>query len=337
MAMVTGLLSAGVPATGRAADTNAPDFQEVYRLLRAHLPGATDAGLNEAAVTGLLAQLKGRASLSGDSAAPATNVIVVRPALLADPSVSYLRVVRVTEALAAQINKVMTQGFAMADNDPLLPPPAWTNRLSGGSFGTLTGTVVDLRFASGDAYTSVGAVVTELTVQKLPLLVLINGETSGAAEVLAAKLRAAGALLIGNPTAGLAMMTEDFPLANGQRLRVGTTPIKLNGVEMAALTPDIPVPAGLAEERAWMENPYGPATPAGGTPGTGTNSFIPLLDHTTEADLVRQKRKDGEGPVAVNPGPAARAEAAPPVLRDAVLVRALDLTRALAVLKTPGR
>jgi hypothetical protein len=313
--MVTGLLSAGVPPAGRAADTNAPDFQEVYRLLRAHLPGATDAGLNEAAVSGLLEELKGRASLAGDSAAPAPLETQVQTKVL-EQTVAYLRVSRVGDDLAGKL------GAASQSWTATNPP---------------TGTVVDLRFTPGDAYATVGEAVSRLTSGKTPLLVLINGATSGAAEVLAAEVRAAGALLIGNPTAGLAMTTEDFPLANGQRLRVATAPIKLNGVEMAALTPDILVPAGLADERAWMENPYGPAVSAGGPAATGTNSFIPLLDHTTEADLVRQRRKDGDGPVAVTPEPPAKVEAAPPVLRDAVLARALDLARALAVLKTPGR
>lgn len=314
-AAVTGLLLAGVLPAGRAEGTNAPDFQEVYGLLRAHLPGATEAGLNEAAVNGLLAQLQGRASLAAGSAPPASPDPQVQTKVL-EQTVAYLRVSRVGDDLAGQ--------FSAAAQ-------AWT------ATNPPTGTVVDLRFTPGDAYATVGEAVNRLMSNKSPLLVLVNGETSGAAEVLAAKLRAAGALLIGNPTAGLAMTTEDFPLANGQRLRVATTPIKLNGVAMAALTPDILVPAGLAEERAWLENPYGPAASAGGTARTGTNSFIPLLDHTTEADLVRQRRKDGDRPTAVNPEPPARTEEAAPVLRDAVLARALDLARALAVLKTPGR
>jgi hypothetical protein len=191
--------------------------------------------------------------------------------------------------------------------------------------------VVDLRFASGDAYANVGESVDLLVPKKTPLIVLVNAGTRGAAEVLAAELRAGGALLLGNPTAGLAMTTEDFPLANGQHLRLATTPVKLNGAEMAQLQPDIPVKLALEDERALMDNPYGPAGPA----GADTNNLTPLLDHTTEADLVRQKRKESDefAPAKANPEPPAQTDPARPVLRDPVLARAVDLAKGLAVVR----
>ena len=59
---------------------------------------------------------------------------------------------------------------------------------------------------------------------------LVNGETRGAAEALAAALHQAGAgLIIGSPTAGAATSFKEFPLSNGERLRVAT---RLSGGSM---------------------------------------------------------------------------------------------------------
>jgi hypothetical protein len=57
---------------------------------------------------------------------------------------------------------------------------------------------------------------------------------------------------------------------------------------------------------------------------------VPYIDHTSEADLVREKIKDGDedentAPVRVAP--------AKPVIRDPALARAVDFLKALAVLQ----
>src|SRR5213082_1308846 len=46
-----------LPFLSHAATNEAPDFKEVYELLRANLAGTDEAGLNRAAVQGLLTQL----------------------------------------------------------------------------------------------------------------------------------------------------------------------------------------------------------------------------------------------------------------------------------------
>jgi hypothetical protein len=56
---LTGWLA--TPYTRGADPTNpAPDFKEVYELLRANLPGATDGILNHAAIEGMLSRLAAR-------------------------------------------------------------------------------------------------------------------------------------------------------------------------------------------------------------------------------------------------------------------------------------
>jgi hypothetical protein len=52
-----------------------------------------------------------------------------------------------------------------------------------------------------------------------PLVVLTNGQTSGAAEALAASLKADGALIVGRPTAGTSSFFEKQTLLSGQILR----------------------------------------------------------------------------------------------------------------------
>jgi hypothetical protein len=306
-------LLAGSLLADSATTNSPPDFQEVYHLLLAHLPGATDANLNQAAVAGLLSEFPGRAALVGDNVPPATNDLPDTATVL-DHSVLYLHVGRLTDSLP----NVLAEQLRTA----IIAVPA-TNKPAG--------TILDLRFSSGDAYGAVKDAAALLAPAKSPLIILINSATLGSAELLAAELRDAGALLLGSPTAGLALMTEDFPLANGQRLRVATTPIQWHGAELTRLQPDIPILAGLAAERSYLANPYGPPIPPVDASEAGTNSLTALLDHTSEADLVRQKRKDGDGDE--NPEPPVKAEPAQPVLRDPVLARAVDLVEGLAVVR----
>ena len=60
-----------------------------------------------------------------------------------------------------------------------------------------------------------------------------------------------------------------------------------------------------------------------------TNDFLPFVDHTSEADLVRAKIKDGDDNGAIAP---ARSKGPPkPVIQDPVLARAVDLIKGLAI------
>ena len=60
---------------------------------------------------------------------------------------------------------------------------------------------------------------------RLPLVVLTNRETSGAAEVLAACLKADGALVVGSATAGKMAVFEEQKLSSGQILRYVVSPV----------------------------------------------------------------------------------------------------------------
>lgn len=60
--------------------------------------------------------------------------------------------------------------------------------------------------------------------QTIPVVVLVNGNSASAAEILAAALKESGrAPVFGQPTFGTATVLRLFPLENGAELRLGTT------------------------------------------------------------------------------------------------------------------
>lgn len=163
----------------------------------------------------------------------------------------------------------------------------------------VAGTVLDLRFADGSS----AAATNYFAETKTPLVILVNGETRGAAATLATTLRAERkAILIGS-----------------------TNP-------PGAVTPDIAVNVSPQAERAFQKNPYAQPAADQDTAPVATNYFLPFIDHTSEADLVRQRIKDGENLDAPRPPPA-RPSHPPRVIQDPELARAVDLLKALAALR----
>jgi hypothetical protein len=158
---------------------------------------------------------------------------------------------------------------------------------------------LDLRFADGAATNA-----ADFFVQgKSPLVVLVNSQTRGAAAQLAADLRdSASAILIGS---------TNLP---------------------KTLSPDIVVAVSPEDELKFQEDPFLAAAtnPLGMGPTTNLLAFV---DHTSEAELVRKRVKDGE-----EEGDISTPRSAPPqpVIRDPALARATDLLKALAALH-PGR
>ena len=210
--------------------------------------------------------------------AEATNTALAESAIF-ENDVAYLRVGEVEKNLADEIQSAQA-GLAT------------TNKIAG--------TVLDLRFADGDDSTAEQAVEDLFASKKLPLAILINAETRGAAVKLAADLREARAgLIFGNPAKNL--------------------------------RPDISISVNAVTEKDFFENPYG--TPAQNETNSSatTNNFLPFVDHTSEADLVREKIKDGDEDE--NSAPSRPVEPKKPFILDPVLARAVDLIKALAVVR----
>jgi len=222
------------------------------------------------------------------SRADTKDAALAKSAVL-ESNVAYLRVGQVGENLAGEISAAQTTLAA-------------SNKIAG--------TILDLRFADGDDARSAKAVAGLFTTKKLPLAILINGGTRGAAAALASELRAARAGLVFESLAGAAQ-TNSETIAPGR--------------------PDIVVAIGTEDERALMENPYAAPAPSDANSPVATNNLLPFVDHTSEADLVRAKIKDGDD---FEPVPAERAFEPPKsFIRDPVLARAVDLIKGLAVVR----
>jgi len=326
-------------------------FQELYDLLRKNLPGVTEAELDQAAAQGLIKQLyplvtlvtnnKDHASGSATNIGPHTSIL--------EGAYAYFRF----NEIADDIDKEFSTAFKRI---------ASTNRLRG--------LVLDLRFAGGSGpsgYDAAGALADPFLPARLPMIdwgegpklsttktnqihmpiaILVNKETRGAAEAFAAILRRSDiGLLLGDNTAGQAAISREFTLKNGQKLSVAATPVKIAGtgtpspVPRNGLTPDIKVEVPLAEERAFLQDAYRPiprlaAGRDGGPSLSATNQVAGGTNRNrrriNEAELVRMQREgidlDPDLPTGRESGPLR-----PPVITDPVLARAIDLLKGLSV------
>src|SRR5579871_5230723 len=240
--LLSGLLSTFAQTNGAS-----PNFQDVFNLIRQHATGVNETELNRAAVKGLIAELSPQVTLvtNETSGHAASDTPPITQQKLFDGDIAYLRIAHVSPGLADAVTSAYQQLTS-------------TNKVSG--------VVLDLRYTDGSDYSAAasaadlfvgksepllnwnGSVVSsheKSTAITVPVAVLVNRQTSGASEALAAMLRETGsALILGSRTAGGAMLTQDYPLPNGDHLRIPSAPITLgDGVRLSTdgLKPDIDV------------------------------------------------------------------------------------------------
>lgn len=321
----------------------APDFQEVYDLIRQHLAGVTESDLNRTAVTALVSALNPRVRLEASGNPPLEMVggPLVKASNVFDGQIAYLRIARVEDGLSKAVREAC-QSLS-------------TNKLQG--------LVLDLRFVGGNDYAE-AADTADLFLAKekallnwgsgvvrsrdksdaisLPVAVLINARTARAAEALAAVLRESGAgLLLGNPTAGEALVAQEYPLKNGQRLRIATAAVQVGESTLLSaqgVKPDIQVQVSPADEREYYADAYRELSKtnlaAGSTVATnqpnGTNRL--RRPRFNEAELVRERR-EGLSNELDSASSRADGEVEKPAVRDPALARALDVLKGLAVVR----
>ena len=186
--------------------------------------------------------------------------------------------------------------IAKTDKDLMNGISAALNRLA--ATNAIAGVVIDLRFAGGSDIDDLPAIERQLEQPKLPLAILINGQTAGAAAKLAEDLR--------EENTGLVF-----------------------GSAMENFQPDILIPSNADDEKKFVNDPYAVLPRNISTADSSTN-LLPFveIDHTTEADLVREKIKDGEQDDTIDHPFAAQK----PFIHDPVLARGVDFIKGVAAL-----
>lgn len=319
-----------------APTTPLPRFDEIYRVLSTNLGGISQNQLDHAAVQGLLDQLGPSVSLVDEPAGAHTQPPLAASRLF-DDSFAYFRV--------GTVNSNLPAAFLAA-----------YQRMIETNKDKIKGIALDLRFASGTDYAAAAKLAdfflnsdrplldwqsgsaratTKTNAILLPVAILVNARTSGAAEALAAVLRETDVgLIIGGATAGRASIFKEFPLSNGAKLRVAVARVTLAGGKALTqgLVPDISVDAPLADEKAWQRDPYKKLHAPEVAETGGTEAVTTPRPRFNEAELVREHNAgeeeeddDDMSSAAIIPGP--------PTIADPVLARALDLLKGLAVIQ----
>ncbi|MBG87283.1 MAG: hypothetical protein CMO80_10335 [Verrucomicrobiales bacterium] len=315
--LLLGFTSASAkPAPERAG------FEQIFNLIKTNLAGVNADGLEREAIKGLLRRLQGDVQLlrKKQEVGRYEGELISEPRIVED-GIGYFRVKHVASGLAQAIH-VSVESL----NAPL------------------SGLLVDLRFAGGADYKAAVAAANQFidegqTQVKIgsehlsthpntnaistSVTVLVNKETTGAAEVLAALLRENSVgLLIGNTTSGEMKVFTEIEVGDGSRLRIATDKVRLaNGEEIPKLDPDITVEISADAEKAFFGDDI-------------VARKKTTRKRLTEADLVHRLRlkNDPDSEIKAPKLPKVRDEIA-----DPVLARALDLIKGLQALQPEAK
>ncbi len=306
---------------------------EVYDLIRTNLTGFSPAEIERTAVTGLVAVFGPHVQLVYPSTA-GEDIAAVLKTQVYDGEIGYVRVGRVTEDFADSLRKAY-EGLTRSNK--------------------LSGLVLDLRYVNRGDYAAAVAAADLFLHEERPLLdwgngfvkskaneaairvpatVLINGQTAGAAEALAAMIRMTGTgLLLGTKTSGQAVITREFKLTSGGTLAIATAPVKLGDgspMPIHGVSPDIAVALPAKAQAAWYADPFAALSSITGARLTGTNAV--RRTRFGEAELVKGKREGFPTDAELISAPAA-SDPEKPVIRDPMLARALDVLKGLALVR----
>jgi C-terminal processing protease CtpA/Prc len=328
----------------RAQETRPMNFNEVFNLIRTNLSDISEPDLSRLAALGLIKELGTKVQLVTNNAPAAvrTDEVVSRRAVY-NGVYPYIQIRVVDERLPGEFDQ-------------------WLKQVT--QTNSARGLVIDLRYARGDDYAA-AAKVADLFVKggepllklgtneirstekskpvDLPLAVLANKETRGAAEALAALLREADAgLVLGSTTAGEARVFETFTLSTGQQIKIGTVPVQVGEqktIPSKGLAPDIAVAVNPNTEKILYQDPYRSLGPDGAQISTASTNEVAQSTNRSrrfinEAELVRRHRSGVslEDAGSLN-GPGAPESPDQPVINDPVLARALDFLKGISALQ----
>jgi hypothetical protein len=324
-------------------------FRELYDLIHSNVTDLPETELDNLAAKGLINELDPVVQLVKEDGESKESTKPLKTAVYND-TFAFIRL--------NQIDPSTPSAFAEAYKNL-----ASSNRLRG--------LVLDLRYCGGRDYNAAAKVADSFLKKEEPLLkwnetvvsstkktnaieipvaILVNQQTTGPAEALAAVLRAKEAgLVIGSKTSGHTRMFENFKLSTGQQVRIGKTPVQLgDGNPLPkGIAPDVSVEVEPANQLAWYDDPYRNISrvlgqTVGPNDASNTNRTARRMN---EAELVRRHREGAE--VEDAPAKAVRRTARPetdsearpgeepskPVITDPVLARGLDFLKGVSVLR----
>ena len=306
-------------------------LQELLDLLKTNLPGVSVTDLDQLTTDGLLRQLGGRVRLARQPVSPgATNQPTIATNALHDREIGHIRIGRVDEELPEALSS------------------SWQQLVSSNRVAAL---VVDLRNASGESLAAAAktadlflnhekaifkageqtfsATKSEKDIS-VPIAILVNGQTRGAAEALAGALRVGrSALVFGSRTAGEVRNFQGHKLPSGAQVEIASGWIEFpNGqtIRETGLEPDLVLEVAPELEKSYLENPFWATVDhtqaIDGARGSNTVSRRLI----NEAELVRRQR--GE---QLTPDPGQDPLPSKPVVADPVLARGLDFLKGVLV------
>lgn len=291
---------------------------EVLRQRHVESSSLDETGMTRATLRGLLQELAPGAELAGEA-----SPVVESPfrSEMLDGRVGYLRVGSLrTESLAqleAALREFQTDDVQGIILDLRAAPESRDFELAAqmaSPFVPKDAALFTLTKAAGGAQTfqASGA-----PVFRGVLAVLVDGDTAGAAEVLAGALRRyARAMIVGSTTAGRAVEFEEVDLGDGQRLRFAAGEVRVPGLPAVypdGLAPDLEVPQDAAER---------------------DEIFAASLDGGLASFVFEKSRAQmNEAALVAGTNPEIAGAETGPVLLDRPLQSALDLVTAIRLFR----
>lgn len=321
-------LSAQESVESREPVASLPDYGEIFEIISNQLPAISEQDLQHAALQGILTEFQSQIELESNSTKEGEEQ---------DKQASIAKMELIAEKIAYFRLHLISKGL-----ENILREKIESFRIENGAEGI----VLDLRYANGSDYDEVlrlaglflndavalldwgsgsqKAVVASPSIQ-LPLVVLINESTKGAAEALAGALKLIEkAAIIGRPTSGLAMLKKRIPLESGHVLSIATGKVQLaDGTPITGkgVAPDIEVDISPTEQAAYFDDPYGELISKEKESNT---------ERLNEAALMRrQNDSNGTVEIEINVPPEGEQESnsQPNAIVDPILARGVDLLK----------
>jgi hypothetical protein len=306
------------------------DLQSAIGLLKSNFtnPEAlTDTELNRATLTGLLARIPGGLMLlpNRESATPEPAASFYSEVF--DGHIGYLRLGPLNSVNLKEMDKNL-QDFVAKKVDAVIVD---LRASSVGDFATAAEfakrfcpkgkTLFTVRKPGARQDRSFGS-DRDPAFQGL-LVALVDSDTAGGAEAVAAALRLYDkALLVGQPSAGRAVEYSDLPLPSGKILRVASAEAVLpDGQPLfpGGVKPDLPVEMSVADKRQVFR--------LSGEKGMTPFVYETERPHLNEAALIAGTNPELDIPDAQRRNRARERQPA----RDSVLQRALDVVTSLEI------